>query len=159
MSKMSKLLFFFVSLIFFVMFDMYYSNVIMSNIENLPQNPVFDLIFVQNTGAAFSILENSKVFLITFSVCAILGIIYYLVKHINKASGLAIFWTSLLVSGIFCNMWERITFGFVRDFFKLNFVNFPVFNISDVFINISVFAIVIIIVKYNFANKNNETSN
>lgn len=159
MSKTSKLAFFFISLIFFTMFDMYFSNIIMSNIENLPQNPVFDLIFVQNSGAAFSILENSKIFLITFSVCAMLGIVYYLIKHIQKASGMAIFWTALLISGIFCNMWERIVFGFVRDFLKLNFVNFPVFNISDIFINISVFAIVIIIIKHNFKNKNNETNN
>ena len=106
----------------------------MNCVETMPSNPVFDLIFIQNTGAAFSILENSKIFLISFSA-------------------FAIFWASLLIAGVFCNMYERIAYGYVRDFFKLNFIDFPVFNISDIFINISVVAIVIIIITNEINNR------
>ena len=63
----------------------------------------------------------------------------------------------MLVSGIFCNLYERICFGYVRDFFKFNFIEFPVFNISDIFINISVLAIIVIILKNKYL-KNNETN-
>ena len=125
----------------------------MNCVETMPSNPVFDLIFIQNTGAAFSILENSKIFLISFSAFAILAMIIYLIKHIQKASTFAIFWTSLLIAGVFCNMYERIAYGYVRDFFKLNFIDFPVFNISDIFINISVVAIVIIIITNEINNR------
>ena len=125
----------------------------MSCVETMPSNPVFDLIFIQNTGAAFSILENSKIFLISFSAFAILAMIIYLIKNIQKASTFAIFWASLLIAGVFCNMYERIVYGYVRDFFKLNFVDFPVFNISDIFINISVVAIVIIIITNEINNR------
>ncbi len=147
MSKTSKIAYLLISSIFFIMFDCYFSNLILANMQNLPENPVLDLYFVQNTGAAFSILQNSKIFLILFSIAALLGIIIYLIKHIKRASVISIFWVSLLIAGIFCNTCERIEYGFVRDFFKLNFIDFPVFNISDIFINISVFAIVIIIIK------------
>ena len=125
----------------------------MNCVETMPTNPVFDLIFIQNTGAAFSILENSKIFLISFSALAILTMIFYLIKHIQKASTFAIFWTSLLIAGVFCNMYERIAYGYVRDIFKLNFIDFPVFNISDIFINISVVAIVIIIITNEINNR------
>ena len=125
----------------------------MNCVETMPSNPVFDLIFIQNTGAAFSILENSKIFLISFSAFAILAMIIYLIKHIQKASTFAIFWASLLIAGVFCNMYERIVYGYVRDFFKLNFIDFPVFNISDIFINISVIAIVIIIITNEINNR------
>ncbi len=125
----------------------------MNCIETMPSNPVFDLIFIQNTGAAFSILENSKIFLISFSAFAILAMIIYLIKNIQKASTFAIFWASLLIAGVFCNMYERIAYGYVRDFFKLNFIDFPVFNISDIFINISVVAIVIIIITNEINNR------
>lgn len=157
MPKNSKIGYFFITLIFFIFFDCYFSNLAIDNLQNFPINPVFDLTFVKNTGAAFSILENYKSFLIVFSILAILFIVFSLVRNIEKASSIAIFWTSILVSGIFCNMYERIVFGYVRDFIKLNFVNFPVFNISDIFINISVFAIVIIIIKnsYSKVNENN----
>lgn len=158
MSKLSKIIYFFVSIIFFVIFDIYTSNLMISNSEFVTKNPVFDLVYVQNTGAAFSILQDAKIFLILFSVAALAWIIFYTIKHISKASGFALFWVGLLSAGIFCNMYERIVYGYVRDFFKLNFVNFPVFNISDIFINLSVFAIVLIIVRHNF-KKNNEISN
>ena len=125
----------------------------MNCVETMPTNPVFDLIFIQNTGAAFSILENSKIFLISFSAFAILAMIIYLIKNIQKASTFAIFWASLLIAGVFCNMYERIAYGYVRDFFKLNFIDFPVFNISDIFINISVVAIVIIIITNEINNR------
>lgn len=125
----------------------------MNCVETMPSNPIFDLIFIQNTGAAFSILENSKIFLISFSAFAILAMIVYLIKNIQKASSFAIFWASLLIAGVFCNMYERIAYGYVRDFFKLNFIDFPVFNVSDIFINISVVAIVIIIITNEINNR------
>ena len=153
MTKASKISYFLVSIIFFIAFDIYFSNIMMSCVETMPSNPVFDLIFIQNTGAAFSILENSKIFLISFSAFAILAMIIYLIKNIQKASTFAIFWASLLIAGVFCNMYERIAYGYVRDFFKLNFIDFPVFNISDIFINISVVAIVIIIITNEINNR------
>lgn len=153
MTKTSKISYFLISIIFFIAFDIYFSNIMMSCVETMPSNPVFDLIFIQNTGAAFSILENSKIFLISFSALAILAMIFYLIKHIQKASTFAIFWASLLIAGVFCNMYERIAYGYVRDFFKLNFIDFPVFNISDIFINISVAAIVIIIITNEINNR------
>lgn len=158
MKKISKITYFFVSVIFFIIFDMFFSNLMLQNLEEMPENPLLDLIYVQNSGAAFSILQNSKVFLICFAILAIAWILYYTYRHINKVSAFSVFWIALLTSGIFCNMYERISLGYVRDFFKLNFVDFPVFNISDIFINVSVFAIVVTIIKHNF-KKNNETGN
>ena len=56
-----------------------------------------------------------------------------------------IFFIALLSAGVAGNLHERIVYGYVRDFFQLNFVNFPVFNIADIFINIGVIALIIII--------------
>lgn len=154
MSKTSKIAYFFTSIIFFIIFDLFFSDLILNSLRfKTPENPVLDLIFVQNTGAAFSILENSKVFLIAFSLLAILLILFYAVKNAAKYSAIAGYWTAMLIAGISCNVYERIVFGYVRDFFKLNFINFPVFNISDIFINLSVFAIVVIIIKNNYLKK------
>ena len=158
MTRTSKIAYFFISAAFFILFDIYFSNLVIDSLEELPVNPVFDLVFVQNTGAAFSILSNSKVFLTAFALIAILGIAVYLIKHIKRISVFTIFWSAMLVAGIFCNMYERLHYGYVKDCFKLNFISFPVFNISDIFINISVFAIVVIIIKNNYFKKNNETN-
>ena len=104
MSKASKIIYFFISIVFFIVFDLFSSNAVYNNIEALPANPVFDLISVQNTGAAFSILQNSKIFLVCFAIAAIIAIAFYAIKHAAKSSTIAFFWTELLISGIFCNM-------------------------------------------------------
>ena len=98
-------------------------------------------------------LENFSVFLIAFSIIAILLVIAFVIRNVEKFSTFAFFWTSILISGIFCNLYERIHFGYVRDFFKLNFIEFPIFNISDIFINIGVITIIIIIIKNKYLKK------
>lgn len=154
MQKTSKIAYLLVSTIFFIIFDIFFSGLIIDSVRfKMPENPILDLIYVQNTGAAFSILENSKIFLIGFSIFAIAGILFYGIKNIHRYSVFTLYWVSMLVAGISCNLYERIEFGYVRDFFKLNFVNFPVFNISDIFINVGVFAIVVIIIKHNYITK------
>lgn len=154
MTKINKIAYFLISIIFFIVFDLYFSSLILETLRyEIKENPVLDLIFVQNTGAAFSILENSGAFLIGFSVVAILLIISYAIRNAEKFSTFAGFWAAMLVAGISCNLYERIAFGYVRDFFKLNFIDFPVFNISDIFINISVLALIVIIIKNKYLKK------
>ena len=153
MQKNSKIAYFITSLLLFSIFDIYFSNLIFNNFEKFTQNPILDLVYVKNSGAAFSLLENYPLFLSIFSAVAFITIAFYTYKNIVKISTFSVYWISMLLSGIFCNMYERLTLGYVRDFFKLNFINFPIFNISDIFINISVFAIVIIIIKNKFFKK------
>ena len=46
------------------------------------------------------------------------------------------------------NCHERIVFGYVRDYIHLNFINFPVFNMADIFITIGVIALIVILLFY-----------
>ena len=152
MKPFDKFLYFYIAIFFFVRMDKYFSDLILNELRfNLPANPIFDLISVQNTGAAFSIFEDSTIFLIAFSIIALLLIVLYTAKHIKTLSTLTLFWISILSAGIVCNLNERIEYGYVRDYIKLNFIDFPVFNISDIFINIGVIAIIFLIIrKYKF---------
>lgn len=159
MSKTSKIIYLIFSILFFTMFDLYFSELILNDLRfKVPDNGLISLISVQNTGAAFSILENSRMFLILFSIVAIIVIMSYIIRHARNFSVFAVYWTSMLIAGIGCNLYERVAFGYVRDFFKLNFIDFPVFNISDMFINIGVISLIVIIVKNKYL-KNNENNN
>ena len=151
MTKKNKLIYFFISIFFFIVFDLYFSRLILNELRfKIPENKILDLLYVQNTGAAFNILENYKIFLVIFAIFAIATIITYAVKNAEKFSTIAGFWTAMLIAGISCNLYERIAYGHVNDFIKLNFVNFPIFNISDIFINLGVFAIIVIIIKNKY---------
>jgi signal peptidase II len=106
-------------------------------------NMVFSLRHIENHGAAFSILQNAREFLIILA-CVVLTLIFqYTYK--NSRSLNEIFFSGVLAAGIAGNLHERIQLGYVRDFFKLNFIDFPVFNISDIFIFVGVNALIILI--------------
>lgn len=108
-------------------------------------NGIFNLVYAKNTGAAFSMMEGSTSMLILLSFFALIGILYYIARNIDNLMMRDLFCSAILISGIFGNFYERLHFGYVRDFFEFAFVDFPVFNISDVFINVGVFAIIVLI--------------
>ena len=80
MTKKSKIIYFLTTFIFFVIFNRYFTNLVFNNNISVPQNPIFDFTFIQNEGAAFNIFEGAKMFLIVFSFCAMIGIVFYALK-------------------------------------------------------------------------------
>ena len=147
MEKLGKYVYLTVCFVFFIFCKIYLSNELVFNLTNgfKYSNEIITLNYIKNTGAAFSILKDSREILIILSVAALVLILLYVIKHIKSLSMKSIFFIALLSAGIAGNLHERIAFGYVRDFFQLNFVNFPVFNIADIFINIGVIALIIMI--------------
>lgn len=147
MNKISKLIYFIVCYAFFIFTNLYLSNVLVDNLVHgfEMSNPVFSLNYVKNTGAAFSILQDSRELLIILSMIALVLLAMHVIHNLKSISLKTCFFISLLSAGIAGNLHERIAYGFVRDYFQLNFINFPVFNISDIFINVGVIALIILI--------------
>ena len=80
MNKISKIIYFFIATIFFIGFDVYFTELILNDLRyKHTNNQIFDIVFVQNTGAAFSIFEDARLFLIIFSIIALLLIIISIV--------------------------------------------------------------------------------
>lgn len=147
MRKTHKFIYFSGMFLVFAYLNIYFSNLISYKLINGWQfsNSLLKITYVENTGAAFSIMQNSTKSLIILSIFALVAIFYYVIKNLENIYVKEILFISFLTSGIFCNLLERFFYGGVRDFFELNFINFPIFNISDVFINIGVFGIIILI--------------
>ena len=93
--------------------------------------------YAQNTGAAFSLFSDGTTALIIISIIAIILISFY--AFFSKTESV-LFHVSLglIVGGAFGNLFDRIVFGYVRDFIKLEFINFPIFNLADSFLTIGV---------------------
>ena len=96
---------------------------------------LFRLDFVKNYGAAFNIFSGNRIFLslisITFSILLI-----YLILRKTTLNSFDLFSYSFILGGTIGNGIDRIYKGFVVDFINLNIINFPVFNIADISINI-----------------------
>lgn len=114
----------------------------------------FDIDFVKNTGAAFSLFQTHTDILIVLSVFILAMVVFYVIKHLNSLKLSSLILLSLFCAGIIGNLAERIADGFVTDYIRLTFVDFPIFNISDVFINTAAFLIICNIIFNNDKQQN-----
>ena len=109
---------------------------------------LFKLDFVKNYGAAFNIFSGSRVFLSLISIFFSILLIYLILRK-NTLNLFDLYSYSFILGGTVGNGIHRVLNGFVIDFINLNFINFPVFNIADVSINIG-----FIILLYNIFKNN-----
>ena len=103
---------------------------------------VFHLTYVRNKGATFGILSDSAVripFFIGVSIVAMLGILWY-IRRIRSDQKLALAALSLIFSGAFGNLIDRIRLGEVIDFLDVfwRHYHWPAFNIADSAITVGV---------------------
>ena len=94
---------------------------------------VFHLTYVENRGAAFGILQNAWVFFIVVAVILFVVVLWllktYKERHVLMKLGL-----SFLCAGALGNTIDRIMQGYVVDFFDFRLIDFPVFNVADIFV-------------------------
>lgn len=114
----------------------------------------FRINYIENTGAAFSILEGKVPILIIVSII-MLVIIYNMTFSYDESKSTNIAF-GLLFGGVFGNLVDRVFCGYVRDFidFKLLGRNMPVFNFADIFIVVGVLLLLIVTIKGEKKNGN-----
>jgi signal peptidase II len=103
---------------------------------------VFHLTYVINTGAAFSAFRGGVGWLKWLSLLVSLGLMAfaYFGPHLSRWEQLAY---GFILAGAFGNGIDRFLFGYVVDFLDFRLINFPVFNLADVFINIGIICLLI----------------
>lgn len=107
---------------------------------------VFELQYLENRGAAFGLLQNQK-WLFIISVVIVLaaaGVFYYKMPAHRRYRPLRIL-CIFISAGAVGNMIDRVTYGFVVDFFYFSLIDFPIFNVADIYLTVSmvVFALLI----------------
>lgn len=119
---------------------LYKRNVVIDNF--------FNITYVQNKGAAWGILNNNIVLLVIITLLALIFITSLIFKEDN-ISKLDEALYGMLLGGIIGNFIDRIFRGYVIDFldFFVFGYDFPVFNIADILIVMSVFIMIITYIK------------
>ena len=101
-------------------------------------NPIFSIVHINNTGSAFSMFQNNAKILAIFGILVVLFIAYEVFKTISFNDKTELLALTLFSAGALGNIIERLQFGYVVDYIKLNFVNFPVFNAFDIMICVGI---------------------
>ena len=124
-----------------VVIDQAVKFAVRANIElgrSVPFIPcIMDLAYVQNTGAAFSILRQHTWLLTLTSAVVVLVMCYLVVKGFFK-NALGRWSAALVLAGGMGNLIDRAVFGFVTDMFQTTFMDFPIFNVADCCITVGV---------------------
>tara|TARA_Y100000991_G_scaffold166984_1_gene128851 strand:- start:119 stop:568 length:450 start_codon:yes stop_codon:yes gene_type:complete len=108
----------------------------------------FSLDYIKNFGAAFNLFSGNRIFLSLISIIITIILLYFILfkKNLNNIDLLSY---SFILAGTVGNGVDRISKGYVIDFINLNFINFPVFNIADISINLGFIILIYGLIKHN----------
>lgn len=97
---------------------------------------VFDLTFVENRGAAFGILHGQRWLFVIITIVVTIGVIIYLkrLEKTDRAYNFLRLSLVLILAGAWGNAIDRLLRGYVVDYFEFTFINYPVFNIADIYV-------------------------
>ena len=101
---------------------------------------VFQLQYLENRGAAFGMMQNQQWFfiLLTLVYLAAIAVIYFKIPR-TKRFFLLHFLAVLLTAGALGNFIDRVRLNYVVDFFYFSLIDFPIFNVADIFVVVSFF--------------------
>ena len=111
-------------------------------------NGVLEFSYLENRGAAFSMLENQKTFFVIVAGIFLCVITYVLFRTPDdkKYRHLHILLT-VIAAGALGNMIDRLRLDYGVDFIYISLINFPVFNVADMFVT---FATAILVIRVLF---------
>lgn len=115
----------------------------------------FNLIYTQNTGGIYGILQGRNYLFIILSIEILAVLIFFSYKEKSKNRKKFAIWQFVIAGGV-SNVIDRIIRGYVVDFIQLKF--FGVFNLADMMIVLGVLAIIVMDIR-EMKHGNNQNSN
>lgn len=115
---------------------------------------VFKLHYLENRGAAFGIMQGQQTFFVIMAAAALIAICYIYFKlpwtkrfHPIRIIGL------MIGAGAVGNLIDRIALGYVVDFFYFELINFPIFNVADIYVTVATIVLAVLIIFYYKENE------
>ena len=107
---------------------------------------VFELNYLENRGAAFGMLQNQKFFFIFIAVVILAVIVYVLIKTPNQHKYVKLHIALVCIAGgAIGNMVDRLKLDYVVDFLYFSLINFPIFNVADIYVTVTMILLLILI--------------
>ncbi|MBR6755261.1 MAG: signal peptidase II [Clostridia bacterium] len=110
-------------------------------------NGFMSFYHTRNTGAAFSMLSNSRWVFMVMSFVSMIIITALLVKEYKRHKLMTVSLAMVLGVGI-GNMIDRVRLGYVVDFFKTEFIDFAIFNVADCFVTVGAILLAVYVIFY-----------
>lgn len=116
----------------------YWAVISLAPVGSIPLIPdVLGLTYVENRGAAFSLLQN-QIWLFVLLTAVVLCLITYALKRHMIQTFLGKVSLVVIAAGAVGNVIDRLFRGFVVDMIEIQLIRFPVFNIADIYVTVGV---------------------
>ncbi len=112
-------------------------------------NGVLEFRYLENRGAVWGSLQNQLVLLIavTIILSAVLLVFYFKIPEGKKNLPL-VYTVPIILAGAIGNFIDRIVYNYVIDFIYFKIINFPIFNVADIYVTCSTILLAILIIFY-----------
>ena len=125
-------------------------------VENLKDKADIPLIpnvlyfqYLENRGAAFGIFQDQKIFLILLTSLILIGVCYVLWKiPADKKYIYLKLLCFLITAGGIGNLIDRIRLDYVIDFIYFAPIDFPIFNVADIYVSVGMILLFIVVLFY-----------
>ncbi|MEE3480646.1 MAG: signal peptidase II [Lachnospiraceae bacterium] len=107
---------------------------------------VLQLHYLENRGAAFSMLQGQRCFFFIITAVFAAVIIYFLHRCRLSKHAFPLYVTLVvLLAGALGNFYDRLFQGYVIDFIYFSLIDFPVFNVADIYVTLSVIVLIVMV--------------
>ncbi|GLC79779.1 signal peptidase II [Lacrimispora brassicae] len=125
-------------------------------VKNLMNRPpfviwdgVFEFFYSENRGAAFGMLQGKQVFFLLVALAVLSGAAFAVSRMPADRKYLPLHLVAMFLSaGAVGNMIDRFTRGYVVDFLYFKLINFPIFNVADCYVTVSMFLFMLLFLFY-----------
>lgn len=110
---------------------------------------VFELFYLENKGAAFGLLQNQRIFFVIATIAAMCAAVYFYVLTPKEKKYLPLrICIIFLTAGALGNFIDRVFMGYVVDFFYFSLIDFPIFNVADIYVTVTFIILILLIFFY-----------
>ena len=152
-NKITSIIYSFALILISIILDQYTKYLAINHLMNKDDiiliPGVLQLHYLENTGAAFSLLEGKQVLFAIITPVLLILLAYVLIRMPqNKKYTLLNYIIIFVIAGAIGNYIDRVSNNYVVDFIYFSLINFPVFNVADIYVTCSVIALFLVIIFY-----------
>lgn len=112
---------------------------------------VFELLYSENRGAAFGMMQGKQGFFFVIAAIVLAAAAWAMLRmpgfEVRRYHGLKLCVT-MITAGAIGNMIDRISQGYVVDFLYFKLIDFPIFNVADIYVTTATALLMILLLFY-----------
>ena len=110
---------------------------------------IFRLLYLENRGSAFGLLQGQFVFFTIFTIIILAAITYVYIRMRKDSRMFPLRIVLVMIaSGAIGNFIDRLAHQYVVDFFYFELIDFPIFNVADIYVTLSAGILILLVLFY-----------